>query len=110
MRRCARLLVVAALVCLVLALPAEAEMATFYADGYEGGVTASGDMFSNGGWTAAHPYLPFGTVVDVCDADSCIYNVVINDRCACSIDLTQNAAAALYPLEYGTVPVSVYPH
>lgn len=67
--------------------------ATFYGvlDGYgPWNTTASGEPFDPYAMTAAHPYLPFGTVLTVC-LDGCV-EVVVNDRCACSLDLTYGAA------------------
>jgi rare lipoprotein A len=44
------------------------------------GQTASGEYVYNGSWTAAHPTFPFGSELTVCYADTCIHNVVVNDR------------------------------
>lgn len=80
--------------------------ATYYSSAYEGARTASGEVFSNWGYTAAHPSLPFGTMVRVTN----VYNgrsvtVRINDRCSCGIDLSQSAAEALGPLSQGVYEV-----
>jgi rare lipoprotein A (peptidoglycan hydrolase) len=44
------------------------------------GYTASGDYVAYGSWTAAHKTFPFGSELTVCYGDTCIHNVVVNDR------------------------------
>ncbi len=82
--------------------------ATYYSSSYEGARTASGEVFSNWGYTAAHPYLPFGTTVRVTNrANGRSVNVRINDRCSCGIDLSQAAAEAIGSLSQGVYNVDV---
>lgn len=85
---------------------AYAETTTYYGttDGYAGGITASGDIMDPQGFTAAHPYLPLGTVVTVC-WEGCV-DVVINDR-GSVLDLTPAAAEAIGMLEEGVVDADV---
>jgi rare lipoprotein A len=67
---------------------------TYYGidDGYTwGDITASGQAFDPYGQTAAHPTLPFGTVVPACGPSGCV-DVTINDRCACDLDVTKGVA------------------
>ena len=70
-----------------------------------GGVTASGSVFDPTGLTAAHPYLPFGTVLLVSHAGSSV-SVTVNDRGPFAggrgIDLSCGAMVAL------GVPPGVY--
>jgi rare lipoprotein A len=62
-----------------MAASAQSGIASVYA--YNGGRTASGERMSNGGLTAAHRTLPFGTLVRVTDARTGRSVVVrINDR------------------------------
>lgn len=84
--------------------PAHAEVATYY--GYESGtITASGEPFDPEGFTAAHPFLPLGSVLTVC-YDGCV-TVVINDR-GPVLDLAQGAARQIGMLECGSCDVAVY--
>ena len=53
--------------------------ASYYADKYEGRLTASGEVFRQYGLTAASPDLPLGTVIEVCRAERCAI-VRVNDR------------------------------
>lgn len=88
---------------------AYAETTSYYGttDGYAGGITASGDVMDPGSFTAAHPYLPLGTVVTVC-WEGCV-DVVINDR-GSVLDLTPAAAEAIGMLEEGVVDADVTVH
>lgn len=74
--------------------------ASWYGPTWEGRMTASGEYFSPDSMTAAHKWLPFGTIVKVTNLsnDSVIY-VRITDRLPKSskrsIDLTPTAAKRL---------------
>ena len=68
-----------------LALTASAEtlrgQASYYADSLQGEKTASGEPYDNNAMTAAHPTLPFGTVVRVTYLKTGkTAEVTINDR------------------------------
>ncbi|KIL98580.1 Rare lipoprotein A precursor [Paramagnetospirillum magnetotacticum MS-1] len=104
-------------------LPAMAEMAgaaalghesygvaSWYGTGFKGSRTASGEKFDPKALTAAHPTLPFGTLVEVSRRDkkkSVI--VVVTDRGPYvqgrSIDLSRAAARRLSMSYLGAVPV-----
>lgn len=85
-------------------------IASWYGPGFDGRTTASGERFSQYAMTAAHPTLPFGTIVNVerLDGGGSV-SVRINDRGPYSsgriIDLSRAAAAALKMIEPGVVPV-----
>ena len=71
-------------------------VACYYADKFNGKKTASGEVFSNSKYTAAHRKLPFGTKVRVTNkANNKSTVVTINDRGPFSagkdIDLTKKA-------------------
>lgn len=75
-------------------------VASWYGPGHHGHPTASGDIFDRNALTAAHPCLPFGTIIDVRDLESGrSVRVRINDRGPFKpgrhIDLSQAAAAQL---------------
>jgi rare lipoprotein A len=76
---------------------ASAEAVTYYGPEYCGNITASGDYLNCSAFSAAHPFLEFGTVVTVCPA-ACV-TVVINDR-GPNLDLSPAAATAC-----GLIPV-----
>lgn len=80
---------------------------TFYGgtDGYCGNTMANGEVFDCSGFTAAHPYLPFGTVLEVC-LDGCV-TVTVTDRCACGLDLSPAAADVIGLTYAGRAPTSV---
>lgn len=85
---------------------AQPTLATYYGWELAGNPTASGDVFDPMGYTAAHKYLPFGTVVLVC-YDGCV-TVVINDRGpygSAEYDLTLGAAMAIGLDDEGIGPV-----
>ncbi|MDY5969087.1 MAG: septal ring lytic transglycosylase RlpA family protein [Bacteroidales bacterium] len=72
--------------------------ATFYSDIFEGRHTASGEIFRQEKFTAAHRSLPFGTLVLVTNPKSGSQVIVrINDRCPRSgiLDLTKRAAKSI---------------
>ena len=86
-------------------------VASYYARKFEGRRTASGDTFRHDSLTAAHPSLPFGTVVRVTSIDRERSVIVrITDRLPSKravIDLTQRAAAQLDMLSAGRTRVSI---
>jgi rare lipoprotein A len=99
------LIVVASIVALMLgiytagAAQAQEMFTTYYGPGYCGNTTASGDVFDCGAMTAAHPHLPFGTVLEVC-YDECA-TVTVNDR-GPTLDLSPAAAELSGILHSGT--------
>ena len=76
---------------------AEPVLTSWYGPGLEGNLTANGEYFDKWDLTAAHPYLPFGTLLEVCYAD-CV-TVRVNDRgpyvAGRGLDLSQGAAQAV---------------
>jgi rare lipoprotein A len=81
-------------------------VASYYADKFNGRRTASGETFHNGGYTAAHRSLPFGSKVRVKNpANGKSVVVRINDRGPFHggrvIDLTKSAASALGIVQRG---------
>ncbi|MBI3445354.1 MAG: septal ring lytic transglycosylase RlpA family protein [Magnetospirillum sp.] len=85
-------------------------MASWYGPGFKGQRTASGEKFNPKALTAAHPTLPFGTLVEVSRPDrkkSVV--VVVTDRgpyvAGRSIDLSRAAARRLHMSYLGAVPV-----
>jgi rare lipoprotein A len=55
--------------------------ASFYADKFEGRMTASGEIYNHSKLTAAHRTLPFGTLVKVTNTENNQWvEVIINDR------------------------------
>lgn len=87
-------------------------VASWYGPGFAGKPTASGQTFRPGRRTAAHPSLPFGTVVKVTRVDTGkSVRVVINDRGPFTggriIDLAQRAARRLDMVERGLSTVEL---
>lgn len=87
---------------------AEPVEATYYGKWFAGKPTASGELYDPYGYTAAHPYLPFGTKLLV------RYNgkgviVRVNDRIPYDgyydLDLSLAAAQAIGLTEVGTAVV-----
>lgn len=86
--------------------------ASWYGPGFYGGRTASGERFTRGTLTAAHPYLPFGTKVRVTNLWNGRSAVVrINDRGPFHggrvIDLAHGAANALGLVSSGVAKVKL---
>jgi rare lipoprotein A len=84
---------------------AEALLSSWYGPGLEGNVTASGEIFNPYyEYTAAHPYLPMGTELEVC-YESCTV-VRVNDRGPYvggrDLDLSQAAAEEIGLTAVGT--------
>jgi rare lipoprotein A len=81
-------------------------------DGFHGRKTASGEIFDSNALTAAHPFLPFGTIVSVTHMDSDKEVVVrINDRGPFIrgriIDLSRRAAELIGMRSAGVAEVIV---
>jgi rare lipoprotein A len=81
-------------------------------DGFHGRKTASGEVFDSNALTAAHPFLPFGTIVSVTHMDSDKEVVVrINDRGPFIrgriIDLSRTAAELIGMRSAGVAEVIV---
>jgi rare lipoprotein A len=86
--------------------------ASYYGDEFNGKKTASGEMFDNGEFTAAHLSLPFGTFVRVTNlAKNKSVVVRINDRgpfvAGRVIDLTKAAAEQLDMVRAGIIDVKL---
>jgi len=80
--------------------PVQYGIASFYANRFNGHKTASGEIFSNRKFTAAHNSLPFGTYVKVTNRSNGKWVIVrINDRLQYRsrrlLDLSQVAAKKL---------------
>jgi rare lipoprotein A (peptidoglycan hydrolase) len=89
-----------------------ASVASWYGPGFYGNRTANGEIYTGGGMTAAHKYLPFGTKVRVTNHNNGRSVVVrINDRGPYVggrvIDLSHSAARVLGVVGSGTAPVSL---
>jgi len=87
-------------------------IASFYADKFHGRKTASGEVFHQDSLTAAHKYLPFGTLVKVTNLRNNQSVIVkLNDRgmkvTNRVIDLSKAAAKELNMLGAGLVKVKV---
>lgn len=87
-------------------------IASYYHDDFEGHLTASGEPFHQNRMTAAHPFLPMGTLVRVVNLQNGRSVVVrINDRgphkAGRIIDLSRAAAIQLGIIESGTAEVEV---
>ncbi|MDR2370294.1 MAG: septal ring lytic transglycosylase RlpA family protein, partial [Treponema sp.] len=87
-------------------------IASWYGPEFDGQPTASGEIFNSALFTAAHPVLPFGTVVTVTNKqNNRTVTVRINDRgpfvSARIIDVSKAAAEQLDMTATGTAPVLV---
>jgi rare lipoprotein A len=87
-------------------------IASWYGMEFDGRPTASGETFNSTLYTAAHPTLPFGTLLTVTNMNNGRkVNVRVNDRgpfvSSRIIDLSQAAAQALDMVSSGTAPVVV---
>jgi rare lipoprotein A len=87
-------------------------IASWYGAEFDGRPTASGETFNASGLTAAHPVLPFGTVLKVTNKhNNRTVTVRVNDRgpfvAARIIDLSRAAAEVLDMLITGTAPVII---
>ena len=86
--------------------------ASWYGGHFHGRDTASGETYDKEALTAAHPRLPFGTMVRVTNQkNGWSVNVRINDRGPFAkgriIDVSEAAARQLGMIGDGVVPVSV---
>lgn len=93
-------------------LKADTGIASYYADKFHGRKTASGEIFSQEEFTAAHKHLPFGTRVKVTNLKNDLSVIVrINDRGMRGknriIDLSKAAARELKMLSAGLTRVRV---
>ncbi|MEO0406285.1 MAG: septal ring lytic transglycosylase RlpA family protein [Cyanobacteria bacterium P01_A01_bin.135] len=87
-------------------------MASWYGPGFHGRRSASGEIFNQHALTAAHPSLPFGTLLQVTNANTGrTVTVRVNDRGPFSgrrvIDLSAAAAQAIGMMRSGVAPVRV---
>lgn len=87
-------------------------VASWYGPGFEGRLTKSEEVFNPAGYSAAHPSLPFGSVIKVTNLKNSRSVVVkVNDRGKFGghrvIDLSQAAAADIDMVDDGTAPVSI---
>ncbi|TXH68125.1 MAG: septal ring lytic transglycosylase RlpA family protein [Thiothrix sp.] len=88
-------------------------LASFYAKKFHGRFTASGQRYTNEGFTAAHSLLPFGTKLKVTNLRNKRSVVVtVNDRGAFHaygriIDLSRAAAKELGMINRGTAKVKL---
>lgn len=87
-------------------------VASYYADKFHGRKTASGEIFDQNKFTAAHRTYPFGTIVRVTNkANGKSVQVRINDRGPFVkgriIDLSLAAAQAIDMVRSGTANVTV---
>jgi rare lipoprotein A len=89
---------------------AEALVSSWYGPGFEGAVTASGEVYDYGDYTAAHPYLPLGTELLVSYGGESVV-VSVNDRGpyvgGVDLDLSQAAAEGIGLTAAGTDVVDV---
>lgn len=86
--------------------------ASYYADFFEGRATASGEKFNQNNLSAAHPFLPFGTMVKVTNTkNQHSVRVVITDRgpfvANRIIDLSKAAFYQISDLKEGVIFVRV---
>jgi rare lipoprotein A len=87
-------------------------IASWYGQEFAGRPTASGEIFNPGQFTAAHPTLPFGTMLKVTNKhNNSSVTVRVNDRgpfvSARIIDVSKAAAEQLDMVATGTAPVLV---
>lgn len=84
--------------------------ASYYADKFDGRATASGEIFDQNEYTAAHRTLDFGTIVEVTNIkNGRTVRVVINDRGPFIqgriLDLSRAAAEKLDMIRDGVVEI-----
>ena len=90
----------------------EVGIASWYGPGFDGNLTANGEVYDMYGVSAAHKFLPFGTVVRVIEFDTRRSIVVrINDRGPFVdgriIDLSKGAAEELGIVDKGITKVGL---
>lgn len=88
-------------------------IASWYGPGFEGQLTATHEVFDSSEMSAAHPSLPFGTLVKVTNMRNAKSVMVrINDRGGFGkrrvIDLSEAAAGQIGMLSDGVAPVAIY--
>jgi rare lipoprotein A len=92
------------------AAQAEPVLTSYYGEELAGNPTASGEPFDPSDMTAAHPYLPFGTLLRVTN-DGQSVNVRVNDRGPYvpgrGLDLSSGAARAIGLTNSGVAVVEV---
>lgn len=91
----------------------ERGVASWYGPGFEGALTKSEELFNPAAFSAAHPSLPFGTMVKVVNMrNNKSVTVKVNDRGAFDkervIDLSQGAAQEIGMIDAGTAPVAIF--
>lgn len=106
------LLIVLLCCCFVAPCQTQTGKASYYADKFEGSLTASGEKYKSSKLTAAHKTLPLGTKVKVTNtANNKSVEVVINDRGPWVenriIDLSRAAAEELDFIQQGLAEVQV---
>jgi len=87
-------------------------IASWYGAEFEGRPTASGEIYNTSQLTAAHPILPFGTMLKVTNThNNKTVTVKVNDRgpfvAARVIDLSRAAAQEIDMISTGTAPVII---
>ncbi len=95
----------------IVAPPLEGK-ASYYARSFQGRKTASGELFNNHDFTAAHRSYPFGTYLNVVNKKNNLNIIVrVNDRGPFVknriIDLTESAARRIGGYHAGLVPVRI---
>lgn len=101
---------VSLLVAVQEAAEAEPVVASYYGAELAGNPTASGEPFAPEDLTAAHPYLPFGTLLTVSNNGRSV-NVRVNDRgpfvAGRGLDLSLGSARAIGLVDSGAATVEV---
>jgi len=97
---------------LAAVLPAHAGTASWYGPGFDGEVTASGEIFDQGAATCAHRTLPFDTMVRVTNLDNGRQATCrISDRGPFVrgrvLDVSRAVAQRLGMIAAGTAPVTL---
>lgn len=88
-------------------------VASWYGPGFEGALTKSEELFNPASLSAAHPTLPFGTMLKVVNMrNNKSVTVKVNDRGAFDkervIDLSQGAAEEIDMINDGTTAVAIF--
>ena len=98
----------AAILSLPTAASADRMRVSWYGPGFDGGYTASGEIFDRSAHTGAHPDWPFGTLVLLTNPDTGdSVTVRINDRSGGALDISEQAARDLGTYDDGIAPVEV---
>ncbi|MGQ9818665.1 MAG: septal ring lytic transglycosylase RlpA family protein [Candidatus Kapaibacteriales bacterium] len=90
----------------------EEGLASYYSDAFIGKTTASGEIYSPNEFTAAHKFLPFGTIIRVRNLSNGKEVIVrINDRGPLIkgrvIDLSRSAAETIDLISSGVAKVQI---